>query len=669
MKFYNKSNLIIFGGSGQIIKCWDRQHNKFLNNYTGHKNTINSMDINYSESNVSSVSVDGDILINSLENKASILKNITENPLNKIIYTKNSNSRVFTIDNHGFLYSYNTINLIIDNKIQVSKSSINDITILPQDNNVLVTANEDGTLTFFDSQSKNIVNTYKVNDPITAVSINPNNSLLACGTSRGQVLLYDIRTNKHLHKYWAETKPIQTLRFQNTNNNNTDNNNNTENNSNTINNSNNRKRNQSILTLENNKANPKKHMLSSEKDISEDLNNQADDSIFNYEVRQDASTPTPTSPLKTKISTPIKNNSNIISNLLSAFSSKKSQPQEPNLYSSNVNLPFDYNFSKNKPKYINNVSDDFDTLTNEKNIFSTTTTNKNNNSILNFSEFLKNNSYLKSNSKDTLQNTSIDTTPIPTLINTEKDTNQSSLINSKIKEISINQTDSTINANESSNKTENKEKGKEKDTNMEINSTATFNDIWLNPDVFSAPSENEEKNTSKPEESKSLSSPSISKSLTNEKSPTTKSGLSMPSQINSSNVDHPDESLYDHYLDENTDLLREKLQKNIKDELQKKGVSISNDDVKENEKLDEGIPTISNKILESAVDEGLQELKSFLRNDIKNMHLEIIGQFHFQKYEIEKLFKDQQEKIGPLLTELQKLREENERLKCQIYKM
>jgi len=34
MKFYNKSNLIIFGGSGQIIKCWDRQHNKFLNNYT-----------------------------------------------------------------------------------------------------------------------------------------------------------------------------------------------------------------------------------------------------------------------------------------------------------------------------------------------------------------------------------------------------------------------------------------------------------------------------------------------------------------------------------------------------------------------------------------------------------------------------------------------------------
>jgi len=37
MKFYNKSNLIVFGGSGQIVKCWDRQFNKFLNNFTVRK--------------------------------------------------------------------------------------------------------------------------------------------------------------------------------------------------------------------------------------------------------------------------------------------------------------------------------------------------------------------------------------------------------------------------------------------------------------------------------------------------------------------------------------------------------------------------------------------------------------------------------------------------------
>jgi len=37
------------------------------------------MDINHSETNVSSVSENGDILINSLDGKTSILKNISKN--------------------------------------------------------------------------------------------------------------------------------------------------------------------------------------------------------------------------------------------------------------------------------------------------------------------------------------------------------------------------------------------------------------------------------------------------------------------------------------------------------------------------------------------------------------------------------------------------------------
>eukprot|EP00833_Pecoramyces_ruminatium_P018298 jgi/Orpsp1_1/1192330/evm.model.d7180000092329.1 len=172
------------------------------------------MDINHSESNVSSVSENGDILINSLETKASVLKNISENSLNKIIYSKDSNSKVYTIDNKGFLYSYDTINLITDNKIKISSLPINDITVSPLNNNILITANEEGSLTFIDSKSKKIVNTYKYNDPIRALSVRVDGSLLACGTSRGQVLLYDIRMNKQLHKYWAETKEIQALSFQ-----------------------------------------------------------------------------------------------------------------------------------------------------------------------------------------------------------------------------------------------------------------------------------------------------------------------------------------------------------------------------------------------------------------------------------------------------------------------
>ncbi|KAG4107086.1 hypothetical protein H8356DRAFT_1359608 [Neocallimastix lanati (nom. inval.)] len=62
----------------------------------------------------------------------------------------------------------------------------------------------------------------------------------------------------------------------------------------------------------------------------------------------------------------------------------------------------------------------------------------------------------------------------------------------------------------------------------------------------------------------------------------------------------------------------------------------------ENDNLNEEISKISNKILENTVEEGLQELKSFLRNNIKNMYLEIIGQFHW--------FLDNQNGVSTVLT-------------------
>jgi len=205
--------------------------------------------------------------------------------------------------------------------------------------------------------------------------------------------------------------------------------------------------------------------------------------------------------------------------------------------------------------------------------------------------------------------------------------------------------------------------------NNNATSTATFNDIWLNPSVFTvAP---EEKNKDKNHDISMNSTIAVTElSKLSEKSSSGINDSSIPSYL-TSNTDNIlqnslNETIYNQYIniDENTNNLREKLKNNIKDELQKNGVTITD----ETNKLDEGMTSISNKILESVVDEGLQELKSFLRNDIKNMHLEIISQFHYQKYKVEKMFKEQQEKIGPLLKELQKLREENERLKCNLYK-
>ncbi|KAF9124529.1 Protein nedd1 [Mortierella sp. 14UC] len=68
------------------------------------------------------------------------------------------------------------------------------------------------------------------------------------------------------------------------------------------------------------------------------------------------------------------------------------------------------------------------------------------------------------------------------------------------------------------------------------------------------------------------------------------------------------------------------------------------------------------KILEGVIDGCLMEFRALIRNDIQNMHLELLRQFQIQKMEIEGLLK-QYTDTRELKEENQRLHEENERLR------
>ncbi|KAI7821908.1 hypothetical protein BC939DRAFT_454881 [Gamsiella multidivaricata] len=70
--------------------------------------------------------------------------------------------------------------------------------------------------------------------------------------------------------------------------------------------------------------------------------------------------------------------------------------------------------------------------------------------------------------------------------------------------------------------------------------------------------------------------------------------------------------------------------------------------------------SLQSKVLESVVDGCLMEFRAMVRNDLQNMHLEILRQFQIQKIEMETLLKKYTE---DLWEENQRLQEENRRLK------
>jgi hypothetical protein len=72
--------------------------------------------------------------------------------------------------------------------------------------------------------------------------------------------------------------------------------------------------------------------------------------------------------------------------------------------------------------------------------------------------------------------------------------------------------------------------------------------------------------------------------------------------------------------------------------------------------------SFQSKVLESVIDGCLMEFRAGIRNDIQNMHLELLRQFQIQKIEIEGLLK-QYTDTRELQEENQRLQEENQRLR------
>ncbi|OUM60052.1 hypothetical protein PIROE2DRAFT_14275, partial [Piromyces sp. E2] len=397
-----------------------------------------------------------------------------------------------------------------------------------------------------------IVNTYKISDPLTSVTIRMDGSMLACGTSRGQVLLYDIRMNKQLHKYWAETKSIQTLSFQ-------------------------------------------KHMLSSESVDAETLGNKTSNSSLDVGSQSTLAS--------SKLSSSLDdddNNNNITSNVLSAFKSNKYQPSSSNLFTSSLSSPFDYNFSKNKKpsKYTNTLSNEgtFNNNSMSKPVENKSTNNTSKdkgkgNSVLTFTEFLKNSfSKAKTSTAATLNDSISSTTPL----HNDPIYQPSTSINSAspVPSSSKSKTKTTPKLTVITMKEDLKKKSKEdidsmKNNVMDIdknnttasatitninntNTTSTanaFEDIWLNPEVFAVP--NEDQDVTMNAETLKLSNSSTPTNID-----TSSTSNILPNTINLSVESQQNEALYDHYIDENSNVLREKLQNNIKEELQKNGISV-----------------------------------------------------------------------------------------------
>ncbi|CAG8552745.1 5105_t:CDS:10 [Paraglomus occultum] len=79
-----------------------------------------------------------------------------------------------------------------------------------------------------------------------------------------------------------------------------------------------------------------------------------------------------------------------------------------------------------------------------------------------------------------------------------------------------------------------------------------------------------------------------------------------------------------------------------------------------------GVSQFQYQVLENVISECLHEFRTAIKNDIQDMHLELLRQFHIQKTDMELMFMKYCGDTVALKEEITRLREENERLRMRL---
>jgi len=325
-------------------------------------------------------------------------------------------------------------------------------------------------------------------------------------------------------------------------------------------------------------------MLSSDSLDAETIGSKTSDSNLDNGSQSTLTGPLSSTSKSVFSSTVPNKDKNITSNLLSAFTTKFTS----NSFSSSINPPFDYNFSRNKkPLKYTNTSDEVkstSTLSPVPVPAPPTTKDKGkDDTVLTFTDFLKKN-YSKSvntpaaattndntnnNNNDKTVSSFIPPSSSSSKLNT-KPTPKLSIITKKDTENSKKKSNEATKADANTKNNNDMDVDKNADTTLNainVTNDNPYNDIWLNPEVFAAPSEDQDE----PMTEVYVTAPTTANlemdTMTSTQQTTTNKIL--PNTLSLSGENQPNDGLYDRYVNENSDILKEKLQQTLKEEKKK----------------------------------------------------------------------------------------------------
>ncbi|KAJ3292156.1 Protein nedd1 [Borealophlyctis nickersoniae] len=197
-----------YGGTGKVVNVWDRKERKLAGVLEGHKSTISSLTTTVDDSKVASGSDRGAILVHSLKHgtQTSLVTPFRQ-AVNTLAFSSFKRSMMAAAGDEGMLafWDINQSTSPIFKIPDAHLSPVKGVSFAPCNRHMYCTAGLDRMLKCYDIQQNKVVREFQTPEPLTSCSLSAEH-LMAVGGLQGTVFVFDMR--------WRD--PIVTLRGQGT---------------------------------------------------------------------------------------------------------------------------------------------------------------------------------------------------------------------------------------------------------------------------------------------------------------------------------------------------------------------------------------------------------------------------------------------------------------------
>lgn len=214
------SRYICSGGSGQVVRIWDLQRRRCIKWLKGHTDTITDVKYNCKDEHLASISLNGDLIIHNLASgaRATELKDPNGQVLRVLDYSRISRHLLVTAGDDGSVHLWDTTGR--NPKVSWLKqhsAPTAGVSFSPSNDKMIASVGLDKKLYTFDSSTRRPSFCIPYEAPFSSVAFLDNGHTLAAGTTTGQVVFYDVRAKPQpftVLRAYANSEAVTSLCWQ-----------------------------------------------------------------------------------------------------------------------------------------------------------------------------------------------------------------------------------------------------------------------------------------------------------------------------------------------------------------------------------------------------------------------------------------------------------------------